>query len=127
MEDLSIPNRNDELDSKEDSQFSDFQDFFKESFFDGIAKITGKSSAEAILYHIKFIENSRNFSAVHSGVESMLGKSGALIVEKSIINEMFNRLKEKPPPILNMTNENFDFAKSAKYIRTIYNERANHQ
>jgi hypothetical protein len=124
MEDLTIPNE-DEWDSKEDSQFSDFQDFFKESFFDGIAKITGQSSAEAILYHIKFSENSRNFLAVHSGIESMLGKSGAIIVEKSIINEMFTRLKEKPPQILNMSNESFDFAKSAKYIRTIYNERSN--
>jgi len=53
----------------------------------------------------------------------MLGKSGAIIVEKSIINEMFGRLKEKPPAILNLSNENFDFVKSVKYIREIYNER----
>jgi len=120
-----IPIQDDNWEPKEDSQVSDFQEFFKKSFFDGIVKITGESSAEAILYHIKFDENSRNFPVVHSGIESMLGKSGAIIIEKSIINEMFARLKEKPPAILNLSNENFDFVKSVKYVREIYNERAN--
>jgi len=120
-----IPIQGDNWEPKEDSEISDFQDFFKKSFFEGIVKITGQSSAEAILYHIKFNENSRNFLVVHSGIESMLGKSGAIIVEKSIINEMFVRLKEKPPAILNLSNQDFDFVKSVKYIRGIYNERAN--
>jgi hypothetical protein len=124
---VTIPIESDEWGPKGNSEISDFQDFFKKCFFDGIVKITGQSSAEAILYHIKFNENSRNFLAVHSGVESMLGKSGATIVEKSIINEMFSRLKEQPPAILNMSNENFDFVKSVKYVREIYNERANRQ
>jgi len=124
-EDLNIPSANNDWEPKEDPQFSDFQEFFKKSAFDGIVKITGESSAEAILYHIKFDENSRNFQAVHSGIEMMLGKSGATIVEKSIINEMLTRMKEKPPPILNMANESFDFVKSVKYVRTIYSERAN--
>jgi len=77
------------------------------------------------MYHVKFNENSRNFTAVHSGIESMLGKSGTIIIEKSIINEMFSRLKEQPPAILNMTNEGFDFIKSVKLVRTIYEERVN--
>jgi hypothetical protein len=114
-----------EREPKENSEISDFQEFFKECFFAGIAKITGQSSAEAIVFHVKFNENSRNLQRVHSSIESMLGKTGAMIVEKSIINEMFVRVKERVPTTLNLSNENFDFVKSAKYIRVLYNERTN--
>lgn len=74
-----------------------FNEFFKDVVFNGTAKITGESSAQAILFHVKFSKDTSSPEKVHESLESMLGKIGASMVEKSIIRQMFIKLRETVP------------------------------
>ena len=85
--------------------------------------MTGESSAQAIFFHIKFEENLRSPKAIHEGLYKMLGDIGSRMVEKSIVNEMFARLKLSPPNSLNLTTGEFDFVRSVRYARSVYYER----
>jgi hypothetical protein len=102
---------------------SKFEDFFKESALRGTTLILGESSAKSVLFHIKFDENSRNPQKIHASLETMLRSLGTVLVEKSIIKQMFSRLKEKIPETLNLSNEDFDFVKGVAYAHKIFDER----
>lgn len=107
----------------EDSGTGEFPEFFRQSALAGTVKVTGESSAQAIFFHIKFDENLRNPKAIHEGLYKMLGDIGSRMVEKSIVNEMFSRMKQNPPASLNLTSGEFDFVRSVRYVRGIYYER----
>jgi hypothetical protein len=74
-----------------------FNEFFKEVVFLGTAKVTGESSAQAILFHVKFAKNASSPERVHQSLEEMLGKIGANAIEQSIIRQMFAMLRETVP------------------------------
>jgi hypothetical protein len=98
-----------------------FDDFFKEVVYQGIANVTGASSAKAILFHVDFAKNSRNATKVHRALQAMLGDIGTNLVERSIIKHMFETLKDKAP--LGYSANNFDFIKCVELARRIFDSR----
>jgi hypothetical protein len=97
-----------------------FDDFFKEAVFQGIARVVGESSAEAILFHVNFSKNSKSPRKIHDALEGILGDSGAKLIERSIVVEMFTKLKE-PAPDQNLLE---DFAANVSKGKKIFLSRS---
>ena len=53
--------------------------------------------------------------------------NGAVLIEKSIIKKMFERLKESEPESLSLSNDDFDFVKSVAYARRIFDGRTSEE
>jgi hypothetical protein len=98
-----------------------FEHFFKEVVYQGVANVTGASSAQAILFHVNFAKNSSSPKKVHESLKSMLGDNGATLVEKSIVRHMFDRIKVNPPA--GFSENYFDFLECVGYARMIFDNR----
>jgi hypothetical protein len=123
MIEVSFIQKNESVRVDEDIRAIDFQEFFIKSVIEGTTRVVGESAAMAVLFHAKFMENSRNPRLVHSGFESMLMHPGSNLVEKSIVIVMFANLKEKIPESLNLSNDEFDFCESVSLAHNIFDAR----
>ena len=98
-----------------------FEDFFKEVVFQGVANVTGQSSAQAILFHVDFAKNARSPKKVHEALKSLLGGNGANLIEKSIARLMFDKIKVNPSP--SFSENYFDFIDCVERARMIFDHR----
>lgn len=74
---------------------------------DGIARVIGSNSAQAIVFHAKLSDTVGDVKLVHDSMENMLGKLGASMVERAIIREMFGKLGQKSPDMLTFSIVDF--------------------
>lgn len=98
-----------------------FEDFFKEVTRQGIANVTGQSSAQAILFHVNFAKNARSPKKVHDALKLLLGDHGAILVEKSIVRQLFDTLKVNASP--SFSKNYFDFIECVEHARMIFDHR----
>ena len=62
---------------------------------------------------------------MHEALKSMLGNNGANLVEKSIVRQMFDRIKVSPPA--GFSENYFDFIDCVEHARMIFDHRYSDQ
>src|SRR5579864_2547460 len=97
-----------------------FHELFRNASYEGIAKMIGKSSAQSVLFHAKFEVYSNEPGKLHDCLIDMLGPLGTVLLEKSVIREMFEQMNEPMTHESCLSGDSFEFVKSVEYIRKLY-------
>ena len=62
---------------------------------------------------------------MHEALKSLLGDNGANLVEKSIVRQMFDKIKVNPSP--SFSENYFDFIECVEHARMIFDHRFSDQ
>ena len=74
------------------SQDDIFQGILSDSIFTSLRDVLGDDGLQVISYHFRLNEYARHPSKFHRHLALVFGKDGSIILERTIVKELFNRI-----------------------------------